>query len=791
MGEKSRVADSLSSVEQKTQKRLLELICVQLKTSLTAAFFGGIVLLLALWKIMPSGVLVAWFSCLTILTLIRFLLCRSYEQAAFKFLDDNAWIKLLTFTTALGGLTWGVGIFYIAPSQDSIYEVIIASTYCALAAGSIIVLSPIKKISVAFLLSSLVPFIFWQFIQADAWHFTLGCLATIYLIVLLLMQNNISQAIYDSIKLQFQNTDLIVDLSHAQEKMQRANIELHAEIKERQLAEASLKASEEQLKLITNNLPVLIAYFDRQLIFHFNNKAYEDWFGKPLLQITHKHLNEVFNSETHAIFHELCQRAALGKKVTRDFNLVDFAGSVHYISATIIPHYLNQKLEGYFSLITDLTERKRSEERLGYLATHDTLTGLANRNLFYAEADKAINRASRSEKILALLYLDLDNFKNINDSLGHDVGDQLLIEASKRIKGVLREIDTVARLGGDEFTIIIEELQLESNASLIAEKLCQALAEAYSINDQKLFITTSIGISLYPHDGLTTAELLKNADLAMYRAKEQNRNTYQFYETEMNLKLSQRIALENSLRHALEKDQFQLYYQPIYDLNLEKIVGAEALLRWLHPVRGLIFPAEFIGIAEEMGLIVSIGEWVLKEACRQVKLWHQAGLANLTMAVNLSARQIYEPNLLAMIEAILNTTGLNPAWLKLELTESLVMQGPQLIDTLIRLKQMGIGLSIDDFGTGYSSLSYLKDLPIDVLKIDRSFIKDFPQSTTILASIISMAQNLGLQVVAEGVETAQQMNYLKTQPCQFIQGYLISPPVPAAQFIQLLSKAGP
>jgi len=325
MGEKSRVADSLSSVEQKTQKRLLELICVQLKTSLTAAFFGGIVLLLALWKIMPSGVLVAWFSCLTILTLIRFLLCRSYEQAAFKFLDDNAWIKLLTFTTALGGLTWGVGIFYIAPSQDSIYEVIIASTYCALAAGSIIVLSPIKKISVAFLLSSLVPFIFWQFIQADAWHFTLGCLATIYLIVLLLMQNNISQAIYDSIKLQFQNTDLIVDLSHAQEKMQRANIELHAEIKERQLAEASLKASEEQLKLITNNLPVLIAYFDRQLIFHFNNKAYEDWFGKPLLQITHKHLNEVFNSETHAIFHELCQRAALGKKVTRDFNLVDFA----------------------------------------------------------------------------------------------------------------------------------------------------------------------------------------------------------------------------------------------------------------------------------------------------------------------------------------------------------------------------------------------------------------------------------------------------------------------------------
>jgi len=464
---------------------------------------------------------------------------------------------------------------------------------------------------------------------------------------------------------------------------------------------------------------------------------------------------------------------------------------VHYISATIIPHYLNQKLEGYFSLITDLTERKRSEERLGYLATHDTLTGLANRNLFYAEADKAINRASRSEKILALLYLDLDNFKNINDSLGHDVGDQLLIEASKRIKGVLREIDTVARLGGDEFTIIIEELQLESNASLIAEKLCQALAEAYSINDQKLFITTSIGISLYPHDGLTTAELLKNADLAMYRAKEQNRNTYQFYETEMNLKLSQRIALENSLRHALEKDQFQLYYQPIYDLNLEKIVGAEALLRWLHPVRGLIFPAEFIGIAEEMGLIVSIGEWVLKEACRQVKLWHQAGLANLTMAVNLSARQIYEPNLLAMIEAILNTTGLNPAWLKLELTESLVMQGPQLIDTLIRLKQMGIGLSIDDFGTGYSSLSYLKDLPIDVLKIDRSFIKDFPQSTTILASIISMAQNLGLQVVAEGVETAQQMNYLKTQPCQFIQGYLISPPVPAAQFIQLLSKAGP
>lgn len=783
------ISSTKLAIDQKTQKNLLDLICAQLRVSITAAFFGGMLLVISLWEISSQQNLVNWFSCFTVITVIRYILCRAYLSNAIRSLSASQWINIFTFTTMLAGLTWGCGIMFLKPANPSIYEMLVATTYCALAAGSVTVLAPIKKISVAFLLSSLVPFIIWQFWQMDRLHVTLGIMATIYLVVLLLVLRNINKAIYDSIKLQYENIDLIENLSRAHERMEQANYELSNEVKERQTIEQFLRASEEQLKLITNNLPVLIAYFDTNHIFQFNNKAYEDWFGKPIHKIQGQHLREIFDSDIYQIMCQLCQKAMAGKQVIQDFNLRHWTGRIHNITSTLIPHFANDNVIGFFSLITDITERKKAEQRLIYLATHDTLTGLANRSLFYAEANKAISRTHRSNKKLALFYLDLDNFKKINDSLGHDVGDQLLIKASKRIKSVIRESDALARLGGDEFTILIEDLNTIDNATVVAGKLCNALAEAFTINQQMLFVTASIGISVYPEDGATITDLLKSADLAMYRAKDQNGNTYQLYENQMNAKLLRRVTLENSLRHALELQQFQLFYQPVFKLDSKLIVGAEALIRWQHPTLGLISPAEFISIAEETGLIVPIGEWVLKTACTQAKEWQKHEYADLRLAVNLSARQFYEPSLVEMVDSALNITGFNSQHLDLELTESLVMHSMEQITTLKNLKQRGIGISIDDFGTGYSSLSYLKDLPIDTLKIDRSFVNGIPDSATILASIITMAHNLGLRIIAEGVESEYQLEYLKKQRCQFIQGYIISPPVDSNQFSQLLNNS--
>jgi diguanylate cyclase (GGDEF)-like protein/PAS domain S-box-containing protein len=444
----------------------------------------------------------------------------------------------------------------------------------------------------------------------------------------------------------------------------------------------------------------------------------------------------------------------------------------------------------YIGVLNDVTERKRNETELEYLATHDALTRLPNRILLEDRLQQAIERAKRDGRIVAVLYIDLDRFKIVNDSVGHEGGDKLLRQISERISSVFRAGDTVARQGGDEFVVVLERIESEKNAADLAQRLMQVMASPFTVADAQFYANCSIGISLFPKDGMETSELLKNADAAMYRAKDLGGNNFQFYTPPMNERARERLEIENALRNGFNRGEFILHYQPQVDLLTGAVVGVEALLRWQHPELGLIAPNRFIEIAEETGLIVPIGAWVLRSACAQAKAWQQAGFANLRVAINLSARQFAYGNLVDLITNILDETGLAAEYLDIELTESLVMSDvEQAISILNDLRSLGVQISIDDFGTGYSSLSYLKKFPIDVLKIDRSFVQEIElqsKDAAITDAIISMAHGLGIRVIAEGVETEAQCEFLSRSMCDEIQGFLFSKALSVADMTALL-----
>jgi diguanylate cyclase (GGDEF)-like protein len=443
-------------------------------------------------------------------------------------------------------------------------------------------------------------------------------------------------------------------------------------------------------------------------------------------------------------------------------------------------------LTNYAALFSDISELKENEERIRHLAYYDPLTRLPNRRLLEDRLHVALAHAHRNRLQMAVLFIDLDRFKRINDSLGHEIGDRLLVTIAERLCSSLREDDTVARIGGDEFLVVLSEIDGPDAAAQTAHRLIEALKRPVTVQTHELVVTTSIGISLYPDDSDSATELIKNADAAMYRAKATGRDSFQLYEPEMNARSLEHLALETSLHRALERGELRVHYQPVVDPARRRVVGAEALLRWQHPELGLMAPADFIPLAEESGLIVPIGEWVLRSACRQLAQWQRAGRPGFRVAVNISARQFRDPGFVAMAERVLRESDMDAFGLTLELTESMLMDDAQeTIDLLERLKGLGFRISLDDFGTGYSSLSYLKRFPIDELKIDRVFIRDIERSAddaAIVSALIGLAHSLRLQVVAEGVETPAQLAFLSTRACDLVQGYHFSRPLPPADF---------
>jgi diguanylate cyclase (GGDEF)-like protein/PAS domain S-box-containing protein len=455
-------------------------------------------------------------------------------------------------------------------------------------------------------------------------------------------------------------------------------------------------------------------------------------------------------------------------------------------NATLLGGEAEPVIEG---TLVDITKRKDAEDQLVHQAYHDALTGLPNRMLFHDRLTQALGLARRTHRGLAVLFLDLDQFKLVNDTLGHAVGDRLLRAVAERLRQSVRKSDTVARVGGDEFNLLLPDVGRGSQAAKMAEKILATVARPAEVDGHRLYLTTSIGISLFPADGDDAEALLTSADIAMYRAKEQGRNGYQLCTPAMNARSLERLTLENDLRQGIERHEFRLFYQPQIDLATGRIVGIEALLRWDHPSRGLVSPDAFIAVAEEARLIVPIGEWALRRACEQAVAWHATGQPDLRLAVNLSALQFQQRGLPAGIRRILDETGLDARLLEIEITESAAMQNAALtVEVLAALRGMGVRIVIDDFGTGHAALAYLKQFPVDALKVDRGFVADIDASQegrAIITAIISLAHGLGIRVIAEGVETEEQLRFLAASGCDEYQGFLVSPPLPPEQLPRL------
>jgi diguanylate cyclase (GGDEF)-like protein len=482
-----------------------------------------------------------------------------------------------------------------------------------------------------------------------------------------------------------------------------------------------------------------------------------------------------------------------GKKITASAVLASPEGrklSVEYTVASVLDR--DGAATGSVFVLRDVSETRALSEKLAHMAQHDALTGLPNRMLLADRIKSAISMASRRLSKPGVLFLDLDGFKHVNDTLGHAAGDKLLQSVANRLSSCVRTSDTVSRLGGDEFVILLAEITQPEDAAIAVARMLEAVSAPHHVDDQELHITTSIGVSLYPVDGMDAETLIKNADAAMYQAKASGRKSYRFFEPAVNLRALERQRTEEGLRRALDREEFVLHYQPKLDLATGRIHSAEALIRWTHPQHGSVQPNDFISVAEESGLIVPIGRWVLREACSQAKTWADAGLPLQSIAVNVSAIEFQNEHFLSNVFDTLKETGVAPEMLELELTESVLMKrSSHAAATLKALRAEGIRLAIDDFGTGYSSLSYLTRFPVDTLKIDQSFIRritEVPSETAIVKAVLSMARSLNLRVVAEGVETRNELDFLQAHQCDEAQGYYFSHPLPAERFKEFLHE---
>jgi len=555
-----------------------------------------------------------------------------------------------------------------------------------------------------------------------------------------------------------------------------------------------------------------ITLIDRNYTYRIVNHAYTEARNLKKEEVLNHTVADVWGEEVfQEIIKEKLDRCFAGNVVS-DVSAYEFKkNEINYVETTYTPCFPSGPEASYVVVIShNITELKRSQEKLKILAYYDSLTSLPNRPLFMDRLEQEIKYARRNRTTIAVFFLDLDEFKKINDSYGHSAGDSLLVSVGDRLTDCVRNSDTIgrssgvirrsqdepsghfSRIGGDEFTLILPNFADKKYVATVAEKIISIFNEPFQVAGREVFISTSIGIALYPDNGDTVETLLKNADTAMYRAKEAGKNTFEYYSSAMNSKAKARIKLENELRRAIDNQEFLLYYQPQYDIDTGQLVGMESLIRWKNEKMGLVSPGEFIPLAEETGMIVPIGEWVIQSACRQGKIWKDQGYGNLHLGVNLSPRQFFDPHVVEKVQGVLDSTGFDPHFLEIEITETAMLQdNDKTVHILNALKEMGVNISLDDFGTGYSSLSHLKMAHIDTLKIDQTFILNANlegRDGAIISAIIDLGRRLKIKVIAEGVETKESLAYLKKKNCHVAQGYLFSPPLPVDEFQKLLQE---
>ena len=565
---------------------------------------------------------------------------------------------------------------------------------------------------------------------------------------------------------------------------------VHRDVSQVKKMLAQIESSEELFRLALNGIPDVFLLYDSEFRLQFVNERGREFFARGRDEILGKRDDELLPPDVTEVYLPVLTRARDTKSPQSLEITLMLRGRPVSMVATYVPMFDERKeIRQILGLLHDITKRRQTEERLSFMAQYDALTGLPNRYLLLDRLDAAMQRAKRNNKLLGVMLMDIDRFKQINDTRGHATGDILLQQVAERLAGALRATDTIARLGGDEFTVLVENASTVDEITTIAEKIKNTFAQPFETESGEVYTTTSVGITVYPFDDTNRDELLKNADVAMYHAK-QERNAWQLYRQDMNATAADRLNMEVELRHAQTRKEFDLAFQPQVDVKSGRIVGMEALIRWNNRELGRVSPSDFIPLAEDSGLIVPVGEWILRTACKQCRAWTDAGLPITPVSVNLSATQFRRGNLLELVRGILAEQDLDPRWLALEITESGIMKHPEeTIRVLSGLRDVGIAIAVDDFGTGYSSLSYLKRFPVNKIKVDQSFVRDIgidPNDAAIVSAVVAMSKQLGLKTIAEGVETAEQLAFLAQLECDEYQGYYFSKPVSAQDVVTMI-----
>ncbi len=749
------------------------------KLTFIVTFLNGSLLVLVLWPYIQHTVIVSWFVALSVVTICRGLLAAHFSREISLSSSIRTWHYAYLIGAGLSGIVWGSAALFLFAAGTFEAQMLLIMVLAGMTAAATSVLSARMETFLAFALPTLSPLAGQLIIQGGTLSVTMAGLTVIFMIGMTVVARAMHQTLKTSFELRFDNRNLI------------------KEIERRHQTEEALFQEKDRLQITLEALSEGVVITGADATIKYLNPAAERLCGWSNEDSIGNSIENLFPMlEEHTGEKSSCALITCLQTVNRvekNILLHTRHGQDQIIEEIATPLKNRAgKVSGAVTVMRDVTEARKHRQELVFQANHDLLTQLPTRALLMDRLKHSISRAQRACHLVALLFMDLDRFKNVNDSLGHAAGDALLNLVAQRLTKGVRDEDTVARLGGDEFVVLVEEIQQPNAVAITARKLIDLLGTPFLVENHAISVTASIGITLFPKDGDNPETLLKNADTAMYRAKELGRNNIQFYAEEMNIRALHRLKLEQALRYAVARDEFILNYQPQIELASGKIVAVEALVRWERPDYGKVFPDDFIPIAEESGAIVEIGNWVLTQACAQLRAWQMNGHEDLRISVNLSVRQLHQHDLTKIIEKALAYSDLPPKYLELEITESLFLNDTEeTLDLLQSIKKLGVTLAIDDFGTGYSSLSYLKYFPIDTIKIDKSFIDKVHENNSnaaIVSAIIQMGHGLNLSVIGEGVENQAQFEFLKNRNIDAFQGYKFSKALSTTQMTDLLQK---
>ena len=759
----------LKHTTTKVFREQVQLLFASAMMPIVFSILAAILLFCSLWTVVRHFVLLAWLILFVSISVFRISLLVRFAKQHVAIVNEEYWYRRFLIGTYAIASVWGAASFFLFPEQSLSHQIMFIMILVGMAAGGVLSLCLSSPVVIGFVSLLLLPLAIKMMSLGTVEGLFKGLLVVLFWVITLIGAIKISNNLRENIQLRLQSND----------------------------REKILKVSEQRYRHIFENAPLGVLHYDVDSVIVDCNEE--------LIRILGSSRELLIGLKMFDVLQEPRLLCAVRDSLTtgEGYYEGDYT-SITSTTTTPVRAFFKaissqeQTTIGGVGIVEDFTEKKLTEEQIEYFASYDSLTGLPNRRLLLEYLNNEMARSKRHGHYGALLFLDLDNFKTINDSLGHSVGDELLKVVARRISECIRREDTAARMGGDEFIIIITELDRSIGLAAhkvrgIAEELCLCLSAPCKIEGRELQITPSVGVSLFPKEGKDVDDILKQADTAMYRAKAAGRNSIHFFLPTMQDAADERLRLNTEIRKALEEKQFILYYQPQVNIS-GKLVGAEALIRWLHPTRGIVPPGAFLETAEEAGLMQEIGQWVLRETCRNIKLWKDKGLLDetLTISINISGKEIVVADFVATVTTVLNETKADPHHLGIELTEgSLVSTGSDIVQKIKALQQMGIKFSVDDFGTGYSSLSYLQSLPLNTLKIDRSFvndIKDASHAVILVDTIIMMAHNLGLEVIAEGVETREELDYLHDKGCTVYQGYYFSKPLPLESFTKMLES---